>query len=87
MPKYINNIKIKQSKFGLKMSGNFDKFVVELKQHLNDKGYFNLEIEERKEIGKYGETHSVTVDEWKPNEKPVIGGHSNATDWDNNPPF
>lgn len=69
MPKYINNIKIKQSKFGLKMSGNLDKLVEELRQHTNEKGYFNLEIKERKEVGKYGETHSVTVDEWKPNPK------------------
>lgn len=82
MPKYINNIKIKQGKFGLKMSGNLDKLVEELRQHTNEKGYFNLEIKERKEVGKYGESHSVTVDEWKPNDKPVIGGHNKATDWD-----
>lgn len=83
MPQYINNIKIKQSKYGLKMSGNFEKLVEELRQHVNEKGYFNLEINPRKEAGKYGETHSVIVDEWKPEPKlPNIGGHSNATDFE-----
>lgn len=87
MPKYINNIKIKQSKFGLKMSGNLDKLVEELRQHTNEKGYFNLEIKERKEVGKYGETHSVTVDEWKPEQKPVIVGHNRPTEFDEETPF
>ena len=87
MPKYINSIKVKPGKYGLKVSAKLEDLISELKQHVNEKGYINLDLNPRKEPGKYGETHSVTVDEWKPNNKPVIGGHSNATDWDNNPPF
>jgi len=44
----------------------------DLKNHVNDSGYVNLIIGERKSKGKHGETHSVWVDDWKPekNYKP-----------------
>lgn len=64
---YINSIKVKTGKFGLKVSGKTEDIIKELQQHTNDKGYVNLEIKERKTAGKYGETHSVTVDTWQPN--------------------
>lgn len=64
---YINSIKIKQSKFGQKMSFNLDKLIEECGKLVNEKGYVNLEILPRKTEGKYGETHSVKLDTWKPN--------------------
>jgi hypothetical protein len=36
------------------------------KQHANDRGYLNLVISERRETGKYGDTHSVTLDTFTP---------------------
>jgi hypothetical protein len=57
---------VKQSKFGLNLSGKAEDVIAQLKEHTNEKGYFNWEINPRKEIGKYGETHSVTVNQWKP---------------------
>lgn len=40
-----------------------------LNQHVNDKGYVNLIVAERKEMGQYGDTHSVYLDTWKPKAK------------------
>jgi|WetSurMetagenome_2_1015567.scaffolds.fasta_scaffold02367_13 hypothetical protein len=33
------------------------------------KKYLNLIVQTRREPGQYGETHSVTIDTWKPPEK------------------
>lgn len=33
---------------------------------LNEKGWVNLDQVKRKEVGKYGETHSISIDTWKP---------------------
>lgn len=83
MAQYINSIKVKQGKFGLKVSGKVDDIIAELKANQNEKGYINLDFNPRKQIGKYGESHNVTVDYWEPNQTPSIGGHNNATDFDN----
>jgi len=34
--------------------------------NLNEKGYINLVLSKRREEGKYGETHYMTLDTWKP---------------------
>jgi hypothetical protein len=36
---------------------------------LNEKGWVNVNCGKRKETGKYGETHSLSIDEWKPEQK------------------
>ena len=48
----------------IKISINIEK----LKQHQNDKGWVNLLMNKRKEVGKYWETHSFTLDEKSPKE-------------------
>ena len=50
----------------LKMSFKLDQLLEKLKPDVNGKGYVNLVVNKRREIGKYGETHDVTVDTWKP---------------------
>jgi hypothetical protein len=42
------------------------------KEHINEfngKKYIRLEVTERREPDKFGKTHTVTVDTWKPEEK------------------
>jgi len=68
MADYIS-INGKESKYGIKLSGNANKVIEEIKKHTNEKGYFNFELLKRKEAGKYGETHYVKVDDWKPTPK------------------
>ena len=61
-------IKTYLGKFGetLKLSFNADKLIEFANAHKNDKGYINLNINKRKEVGKYGETHSAVLDTWQP---------------------
>jgi hypothetical protein len=71
---YINGISAKQVTFEsgksiLKLNINVAKLIEQLQQHANEKGYVNLGISERKEKGKYGETHTVWLDTWKPTPK------------------
>lgn len=66
---YFNSITIKEGKYGLRVSINYNKFIAEAQNHLNDKGYINLDFNERKEVGKYGETHYASLNEWTPKEK------------------
>jgi Cys-tRNA synthase (O-phospho-L-seryl-tRNA:Cys-tRNA synthase) len=68
MADYIS-INGKESKYGIKLSGKADKVIEEIKKHTNEKGYFNFELKKRTELGKYGETHYVKVDDWKPTPK------------------
>lgn len=52
----------------LKLSGKADKLIEFIRANANDKGYINLVVGKRREIGQYGDTHSVTLDTWKPKE-------------------
>jgi len=69
MATYLNKVTLKESKFGIKFSGKTDEVIAQLLAITNEKGYFNLEIQKRKQVGNYGETHYVKVDEWKPEQK------------------
>ena len=33
---------------------------------VNEKGYINLVMSQRKEISEYGQTHTIAIDDWKP---------------------
>jgi|TARA_R110001599_G_scaffold335104_1_gene551704 hypothetical protein len=37
--------------------------------HTNARGFLNLVIKERREEGKYGDTHYVVLDTWEPKPK------------------
>lgn len=37
-----------------------------VKAHKNERGYINLTISPRREIGQYGDTHSITLDTYQP---------------------
>lgn len=39
------------------------------RQHANERGYINLVIQERREPGKYGDTHSVALDTYEPKKR------------------
>ena len=66
---YINWISARTitGKYGefYKLSINLEK----LKEHQNEKGWVNLLMNKRKEVGQYGETHSFTLDEYKPKQE------------------
>ncbi len=37
-----------------------------LSQYANEKGYVNMTMSKRREVGQYGDTHYFTLNEWKP---------------------
>lgn len=40
-----------------------------LNEHVNEKGYVNLCVTPRREVGQFGDTHCVWLDTWKPGNK------------------
>lgn len=41
----------------------------DLVKNANEKGYVNMILQKRKEVGKFGDTHSLVYDDWKPNKE------------------
>jgi hypothetical protein len=39
-----------------------------LQTKVNSKGYVNIGISERREVGKFGDTHTVWLDTWEPGQ-------------------
>lgn len=64
----------KQSKYGIRISGKLDKLIAELGNIANEKGYVNLEIKQRKEPDKFGNSHYIVVDTWEPKPKETQTG-------------
>ena len=65
MPTYIGQVKTINWKFWSFQKISFsEKQIDEMKTLVNSKGYINLNMNPRKEIGKYGETHTLTIDEY-----------------------
>ena len=64
---YAGSAKEKDGKFGkfLNVGLNVEK----LKEHMTAKGWVNVTISPRKEVGKYGETHTVVIDQFVPKKK------------------
>jgi hypothetical protein len=64
---YCWSAKMIDTKFWQVMTISFSpKDLETLKANVNEKGWVNLNASERKEVGKYWETHSVTINNWKP---------------------
>lgn len=58
----------KQGKFGVSISF-WPKDLELLKANVNEKGWIKLDLNERKEADKFGNTHYLTVNTWKPDVK------------------
>jgi len=54
------------------INGQFGEFfnisinVEKLQQYANEKGYVNMTMSKRREIGQYGDTHYFTLNEYNP---------------------
>jgi hypothetical protein len=48
----------------LKLGVKADDLREFLAQHTNDRGWINFDIKERREMGKYGDTHLIQLDQW-----------------------
>jgi hypothetical protein len=67
---YVGSGKLIKTSNGELMKVSFSRRDLEtMTANLNDKGYINLVVSERREPDKYGNTHSVSIDTWKPTAK------------------
>lgn len=53
----------------LKISFKSDEMVEFIQKHTNQRGFVNLGVSKRKEVGRYGETHTVWLDTWEPGQQ------------------
>jgi hypothetical protein len=68
--KYLGSSRNIQGKFGEIQKISFSRKDLELMMdNLNEKGYINLNRIEKRETDKYGNTHYLVIDEWKPTEQ------------------
>jgi len=37
-----------------------------INEHVNADGYINLNVSPRKQLGEYGDSHSISLNQWKP---------------------
>jgi hypothetical protein len=50
----------------LRVSVKVEELIRFANEHGNARGYLNLDISRRREVGQYGDTHSVVLDRWEP---------------------
>lgn len=65
---YFNGAFLKQSKFGIKLSGKADDIIAEIEKHKKANGTIRLEILARQSPDKNGNTHYMVVDTWEPSQ-------------------
>ena len=66
---YVGNGKEVDTKFGKLLKLSFSRAdLVVLTNHLNEKGYVNINCNERKSVSEWGHTHSMQIDDWQPNQ-------------------
>lgn len=63
---YFNAARGKKTMYGTKLSLQVEKFIEELKTHVNETGYCNIIVKDRKSPDKYGNNVYLTLDTWKP---------------------
>ena len=74
-PTYINGIFVteynKNPEFPpiFNVAIQLQKFTDELARHADENGKVRVKIKKRREPGKYGDTHFVVLDTWKPSRE------------------
>lgn len=63
--KLRDNCKWFEIRYGFKA----EEMIEFCKAHANEKGFVNLKINERRTVGKFGETHNVSLDTWMPTKQ------------------
>lgn len=63
-----SSAKAKETSFGevFKLGFHVDTFIEFAQEHKNEGGYINLDMVPRREVGERGDTHSLKLDNWKP---------------------
>jgi hypothetical protein len=68
--KYVGGGKSIQTQYGELIKISFNAQDLQLMQSmLNEKGWVNLNCNRRQQPSQYGQTHSLVIDEWKPQQQ------------------
>lgn len=68
--RYFGNVKEQSGQFGTFQKISFKREELEeMLTLVNDRGYINLNLNRRKEVSQYGNTHSIVLDTWQPNQQ------------------
>jgi hypothetical protein len=62
---------LRNGKSLISTSYNVEKFCAFLRKHANEKGYVNVDSWEKDQPGKFGDTHSASLNDYKPTSKPA----------------
>jgi hypothetical protein len=66
---YVGNGKLIKTQHGELMKISFNKGDLQrMEQHLNEAGFVNLLLAERREPSQHGSTHYLIIDTWKPSK-------------------
>ncbi len=64
---YVGGATAKNGNFGAYTDISFNRSdLEEMMNALNEKGWVNLRMQERKEPSRFGQTHSIYINDWKP---------------------
>ena len=67
---YLGSAKAIQTQHGGLLKVSFKREDLEtLLANVNQAGYVNLNVSKRKEVSQYGQTHSISIDDWTPNKQ------------------
>jgi len=67
------------------INGQFGEFfnisfnIEKLQQYANEKGYVNITMSKRREVGQYGDTHYFTLNEYNPENKQNLNQINNSS--------
>jgi len=71
---YVGNGKQIDTQYGKLLKLSFSRAdLAVLENHLNEKGYVNLNCNERKSVSEWGHTHSMQIDDWSPSQQQEQG--------------
>jgi hypothetical protein len=73
MPLQCKEVKFNDGGSLINISGRADAVIEFVTKHKNDRGYINLVLAKRRENGKYGETHNVTLSTYEPKQQATKG--------------
>lgn len=85
---YVGNGKLITTQHGHMLKLSFSKAdLAVMENHLNEKGYVNINCNKRKTDSEWGHTHSMHIDTWKPDPQKVTQVDNNHDSFDDDIPF
>lgn len=75
---YFGSVKAVSTQYGEMWNIGFSSSDLEkMKENINEAGFVNLTMTKRKELGKHGQTHSISLNPYKKDDSPKIGYKNN----------